>query len=83
MPLYFFDVRETERSFRDDTGTELAGLEEVRTEAMRFLPEVARDHIPANGDAQSFVVLVRDEDGGLVFSATLSYAGQWLHKRPS
>ncbi len=77
MPRYFFDIHDG-GSQRDDTGTECTDLEAVRTTAMRLLPDIAREEIPQDGDRRTFTVLVTDESGKAVFSATLNYTGLWL-----
>lgn len=79
MPRYFFDVQDG-GSTRDDTGTECAGDDAARKFAIHTLPNIASDEIPEDGDRRHFIVLVRDEDGQPVFSATLSYTGAWLNR---
>jgi len=78
MPCYFFDIHTDDDVQRDETGTEIDSLEEVRKAAQRLLPEIATQEVPNDGDRRSFVVLVTDEDGQPVYSATLNYAGLWL-----
>jgi hypothetical protein len=78
MPRYFFDVHDNSDVVKDDTGTEFASLDEVRREAMRLLPDIAREEIPEHGHCRSFVVLVTDEDEHPIYSAMLSYTGLWL-----
>lgn len=77
MPRYFFHLFDG-GSFHDDAGQELADDAAVRREAMMALPEIARDAIPHDGDKQGYTVLVTDEAGASVYSATLSYVGVWL-----
>ena len=77
MPRYFFDLHTDKGVERDDSGSELADMKQVR-EAQRLLPDLAREEIPEDGDRRSFTVLVTDEDGHPVYSATLHYAGLWL-----
>jgi glycine/D-amino acid oxidase-like deaminating enzyme len=79
MPRYFFDTHDG-GTVKDDTGTEFPDLDAVRKEAMRLLPDIARDEVPRDGDHRTFVVLVTDEDGRPVYSATLSYTGLWLSR---
>ncbi len=74
MPRYFFDTRDGGH-FIDDIGTECADLEVARDEAKNALPEIARFAIPADGDKQAYAVLVRDEGGKIVYTATLTFAG--------
>lgn len=78
MPCFFFDIHENEKVYRDDVGHELSDLDAARKEAMKALPGIAYDEIPKDGDHQTFVCLVTDGDGKPVYSATLSYVGQWL-----
>ena len=78
MPRYFFDI--SDRSFhRDEEGSECEDFGAARELAMRSLPEIARFAIPSDGDNQAFVVLVRDEAGAVVYTATLTYAGVRLN----
>lgn len=77
MPRYFFDIHDG-GPHRDDTGTECPDLDAVRRQAMRTLPDVAREDIPRDGDRRTFTVLVTDEDGRPVYCATLNYSGLWL-----
>lgn len=77
MPRYFFDIHNG-TSTRDEDGTECADLDAVRAQAMRTLPDIARDDIPKDGDRRTFTCLVTDEDGHPVYSATLNYTGLWL-----
>lgn len=78
MSMYFFDTYENGRHIEDDEGTICSTLEDVRMEAMKALPSIAKDSIPKDGDRQAYTVLVRDEEGQSVYSATLTYAGLWL-----
>ncbi len=79
VPRYFFDVHDSGTT-RDDSGTEYATLDEVRTTAMRLLPDIARDEIPGGGDRRIFTVLVTDEEGRAVYSAMLNFTGLWLQR---
>ncbi|MER2264443.1 DUF6894 family protein [Methylobacterium oxalidis] len=79
MPRYFFDVHDGGPEF-DDTGTELSGPDEARAKARSLLPDIAREEIPKNGDQRTFTVMVRDESGHPVYSATLSFAGLQLQR---
>lgn len=74
MPRYFFDIHDG-RLQRDDEGTECADFEAARREAMISLPDVARWEIPADGDRQTYTVIVRDEAGTPVYTATLTFTG--------
>ena len=77
MPRYFFDVHDGYVT-HDEEGTELPTVEAVRKTAMNILPKIAADEIPMDGDRRHFVVLVTDDEGHPVYSATLTYTGMWL-----
>lgn len=78
MPRYFFDITDESGAKRDDIGVECESLDKVRHEAVRSLPEIAREKMPHYGDRHLFTVLVRDEAGRSVYTATLGFAGMWL-----
>lgn len=63
---------------RDPIGHECASYEDIRHEAMKALPEIAKGAIPQNGDKQAFTVSVRNESNLTVYTATLTFAGIWL-----
>ncbi|GJD96105.1 DUF6894 family protein [Methylobacterium iners] len=77
MARYFFDVHNS-TLMRDTEGSECAGFEEIRREAMLMLPAFAKDKIPKDGDRQAFTMLVRNEAHVTVYTATLTFAGLWL-----
>ncbi|MCJ2069195.1 hypothetical protein MKK75_10325 [Methylobacterium sp. J-030] len=78
MARYFFDVIDG-RTISDEAGIDLPDLAAVRREAVRLLPEIARDEIHKyDCDAQTLALMVRDEAGQPVYIANLSYAGIWL-----
>lgn len=79
MPRFYFDIHDG-GSTRDDEGTECSDLEAVRRQAMRTLPDVARDDLKSDGDRRTFTVLVTDEDGRPVYSAALTFTGLWLQR---
>ncbi|MEA1832668.1 hypothetical protein U8607_11305 [Methylobacterium durans] len=79
MPRYFFDIHDGGPQ-RDDTGTELADLDDVRARVRRLLPDLARDDLGADGDRRVFTVLVTDEDGRGVYAATLNFTGMRLSR---
>jgi len=74
VPRYFFDIHDGQYQ-PDDEGVDCADFEAARREAMTSLPEIARFVLPKDGDTQAFTVLVRDESGVFVYTATLSFAG--------
>ena len=77
VPRYYFHHRDG-GAFNDETGEELPDDEAARREAMIALPEMARDMLHRNGDKQGYVIMVTDESGKPVYSATLNFAGVWL-----
>ena len=78
MPRFFFDIHDDKKITHDEVGVELPDMPVVRETAMKALPKIAADEIPQDGDRQHFAVLVTDEDGRPVYSATLNYTGLWL-----
>jgi hypothetical protein len=46
MPRYYFDTHDGETSIADEHGLILAGLEEAKAEAIKALPDMARDVLP-------------------------------------
>lgn len=78
MPRYFFDVHNGNRHHgfeRDEEGTDCPDFEAARVQAMATLPEIGRWEIPRDGDQQTFTVLVRNETGSIIYTATLSFTG--------
>ena len=71
MPRFFFDIRDGQ-FIRDDTGVELAGLQEARIQAVVFAAGLLKDNPGGNfwkGD--DWQVEVRDERSLMLF--TLSF----------
>lgn len=77
MARYFFDFYDGNLK-RDLHGAECAAPEDIRYEAMRTLPEIAKAQIPKDGQEQAFTVLVRNENHLTVYTTTLTFAGIWL-----
>jgi hypothetical protein len=71
MPRFYFDTYDDDRSVPDSQGIVLSDLEEATEEAIKALPDMARDGLP-DGDYRDFVVEVRDEAGQRVFRARLT-----------
>jgi hypothetical protein len=70
MPLYFFDITDTGRTWTDTEGTELPSLEKAREEALRTLAEIVKDRLP-DGDYRDFLIEIREGDGAPLLSASL------------
>lgn len=76
MPRYFFDIYGKATSV-DDEGTVFPNAHAARDEAIRTLPEIARDEIGTK-QGQSVSVQMRDEAGKPLFEATLNLSARWL-----
>lgn len=72
---YFFDIHDGKRFMRDADGSELSNIEHAKKEARATLPEIARTAIPRGDDHQAFTVLVRDDSGAVVYTATMTFSG--------
>ena len=77
MPRYFFDINDGCNQ-RDDEGVECANLQAAALEAKKFLPLVASEEVPKDGERQAITVLVSDEEGHPVYLASLTHTGAWL-----
>jgi hypothetical protein len=82
VPRYFFDTYNGDRLITDPDGIELQSLEQVKIEAQRVLPDLARDALP-DGDQKTFLVSVRDEAGQVVLRAALSLIVEITPENPS
>jgi hypothetical protein len=70
MALYYFDVRDNDRSYRDDQGVELDGLESFRLEAFLALADYVKEIEPTV--SRRFVAIeVRDENSQPLLKAVL------------
>lgn len=79
MARYFFDIHDGWEFLQDSIGQDCVDGDHIRREAMRALPEIARDAIPHRGaDAQAFTVIVRNADNAPVYTATLTFSGLWM-----
>jgi hypothetical protein len=71
MPRYYFDIRDGEYVQKDNEGSLLNGLAEAKAQAIKTLPDIARDDIPSNCQRE-FVIEVKDESGRPVMTARLT-----------
>ncbi len=78
MALYYFDIHDGEHDTRDEEGSEFAELDAVRREAIRILPDIAREVMPNDGDRRDVIVDVRNGTGMVIYTATLSLIGRWM-----
>ncbi len=76
MPRFFFDTMTDRVLVRDQIGTELPSWEAARQEAIKMLPDIARDEIPHDGNRREIIADVRDETGRVVFTAQLSFTAR-------
>lgn len=76
MPRYFFDIVDGDLTV-DDAGTEFPNAHAARDAAIRVLPDIARDKIGA-GQSRDVQVLMRDEEGRAIFTASLTLSAKWL-----
>lgn len=70
MTRYYFDTNDGLSLAVDQTGLDLATMEEVRWAALDALPDMARDALPRR-PVRELSVQVRDEQGKVVFTASL------------
>jgi hypothetical protein len=71
MPRFFFDITDTGKASPDGEGTEFPDLHAARAAALRTLGEIAKDELP-DGDFRDFVIAIRQDDGPVLLSASLS-----------
>lgn len=76
VPRYYIDTDDGDFRDHDDTGHELADAEAARRAAIKALPDMARDKLPA-GDRCTFSACVRDTANKVLYSVELNLAGEW------
>ena len=59
MPIYFFDTRTQGRTIEDE-GFEFSGIEAAKSEAAKYLIDVAKNHLKPNQPSQELICTVRD-----------------------
>lgn len=72
MALYFFDVRDDNRVYPDDQGTEMDGLNEARTEAFAALADYVKDIRPTE-DRRRVAIEVRNENSQPLLKAVMIF----------
>lgn len=80
MPNYFFDFDDGCLLAVDQKGRNLPGDDAARWAALDALPDMARDKLSPN-DHRTFGVTVRDAEGAVVYTATLTLMGGWKTPR--
>ncbi|MEG9528321.1 MAG: hypothetical protein MIL41_21565 [Hyphomicrobiales bacterium] len=82
MPRFYFDIHDGEL-LPDEEGTECADFEAAREKVLASLPDVAGWITPVDSDNQAVSVLVRDETGREIYTATLTFAASRLDQPAS
>ena len=80
MPMFFFETFDGAVRHRDEDGLDYPSDDDARREALRPLPDMAREVMP-DGDFRIFRSIVRDERGGIVYEARMTLVGRWGHGR--
>ena len=71
MPKFFIDTCDEEHFVRDMTGHTFDDLESAKAAAIEALPGMAADALP-DGDARTFLAVVRGEQGDPLLQASLT-----------
>ena len=77
MARYFFDVDDGTGMAMDGVGLDCPSLVQVRAEAMKALPDIAREVI-SDGETRVIKTIVRDASDRKVFEASLALDAKWL-----
>jgi hypothetical protein len=75
MTRYFFHTNDGEE-FEDEVGTELATIQDARTQAVRTMAETVRDEARNFWQTANFRLTCMDETGLVLFILDLNAAGQ-------
>ena len=73
MPRFYFDVREDGKVIPDEEGLELESLDVAEHKAAVSAAEIGRSQLP-HGKVREITVEVKDEDGFVLITATVSLA---------
>ena len=76
MPRYFIDISNGGLT-RDDVGPDFPNAHAARDAAIKVLPDVAQEEI-GEGQSREVLVLMRDEVGRALFTASLTLSAKWL-----
>jgi hypothetical protein len=71
MPRYYFDTDDGQHFIEGQEGFDLYGLKEARLQAQAALADIARDHVPGDGDQRTMTCRVRAESGKIVLLASV------------
>ncbi|EHK53904.1 DUF6894 family protein [Allomesorhizobium alhagi] len=72
MALYFFDVRDDNRLYPDDQGTEMDGLKAARTEAFAALADYVKEIVPTE-NRRRVAIEVRNEKSKPLLKAVMIF----------
>ena len=73
MPRFYFDVREDGKFIPDEEGLELESLDAAEHKAAVSSAEIGRSQLP-HGKVREITVEVKDENGFVLITATVSLA---------
>ena len=76
MAHYTIDTDDSDLLIEGDYGEGLTCPLTARRMALSALPDMAKDKLP-DGDRHTFRVIVRDENGQEIYTATLTLVGEW------
>ena len=71
MPRFYIDTSDQDHFVRDETGHEFEDVDAAKAAAVDALPDMARDVLP-DGDARTFLAIVRGADGRSLLQASLT-----------
>ena len=77
MLRLFLDYQDSESIYRDDTGSEVERFEQARDQVIDMLQHVATDQW-IDGAPRVFRVEIRNEEGEVLYCATLTFSGERL-----
>lgn len=82
MPRFFFDTYRNGLVVTDEIGHEVEDESEARCDALHTVAEMAVTEMALRkgGDHQSLFVIVRAEDGDIIYTATLTVVGLTINK---
>lgn len=81
MPRFFFDITDG-TSTLDGEGLEFPGAHAACDAALATLPDIARDEL-RSGPSREVSVVMRDESGRAIFTASLTLQARWLVENAS
>ena len=80
MPLFYFDTDDGTCLVRDTEGMEFTSEAPARQQALIALADKLREHVE-DGGRRLLLVAVRDQDGAVIYRATVRLKGEWVQSR--